>query len=339
MKDKYDRTIDYMRISITDRCNLRCRYCMPEGIEKLPMQNILSYEDILEIAKAAVSLGIRKFKVTGGEPLARLGCAELIGMLKNIPGTQVVTMTTNGVLLPKYLPALLEKGLDAVNISLDTMKRESYRQITGRDAFYETLAGIEAAYEAGLRVKINCVLQKGVNEQEWMALLSLAKDRNIDVRFIEMMPIGYGKESRGVNNEELLSTMRETFGEVISDQSLHGNGPAVYYRIPGYIGSVGMISAMHGKFCDSCNRIRLTAQGKVKPCLCYGRTVDLWHALRREPDARVYEKVFMPDGSEMEIDGLLREKLQEAIALKPQAHCFEKLEEMTEDRAMHQIGG
>ena len=196
MKDQYGRIIDYMRISITDRCNLRCRYCMPEGVELVSMKNILSYEEIEMVCQAAAKAGIRKFKITGGEPLVRLGCPELIGKIKKIPGVEQVTMTTNGVLLFKYLPELLKNGLDAVNISLDTLDRERYQVITGRDELFRVLESVDQAVDAGIPVKINSVLQKGMNEDEFLALARLTLEKKLDVRFIEMMPIGLGKSLR-----------------------------------------------------------------------------------------------------------------------------------------------
>ena len=205
MKDQYGRIIDYMRISITDRCNLRCRYCMPEGVELVPMKNILSYEEIEMVCQAAAKAGIRKFKITGGEPLVRLGSPELIGKIKKIPGVEQVTMTTNGVLLSKYLPELLKNGLDAVNISLDTLDRERYQVITGRDELFRVLESVDQAVDAGIPVKINSVLQKGMNEDEFLALARLTLEKKLDVRFIEMMPIGLGKKYETIYNEDILS--------------------------------------------------------------------------------------------------------------------------------------
>lgn len=326
MRDGYGRIIDYMRVSITDRCNLRCRYCMPEGVELVPMRNVLTYEEIAEVCRQAASLGISKLKVTGGEPLVRACCPDLIAMLKGIPGIEQVTMTTNGVLLREHLPALLEAGLDAVNISLDTLERERYAAITGRDVLPRVLAGMEQALKTGLRVKLNAVLQQGVNEDEWFALASLARERRLDVRFIEMMPIGFGKESKGVSNTVLLKELQKRFPNLEEDRSVHGNGPAVYIRLPGWKGSIGFISAIHGRFCASCNRIRLTAQGQLKPCLCYGETVNLMPILRgaQSPEAR---------------RGALEAALREAIRSKPRQHCFDALEQITETGRMVSIGG
>ena len=190
MKDQYGRDIDYLRVSITDRCNLRCRYCMPDGIEWLPMEEILSLEEVTEACRQAAALGIRKIKVTGGEPLVRRGCTDLIGMLSALPGIEQVTLTTNGILLASCADELCRQGLHAVNISLDTLDPVKYAEITGFDRLSSVLEGIRAMEERRIPVKINAVLQRGVNDMECIALAELAKNHKLDVRFIELMPIG-----------------------------------------------------------------------------------------------------------------------------------------------------
>lgn len=321
MKDLQGRDINYMRISITDRCNLRCKYCMPDGIELLPMSEILTFEEIIRVCRQAVGLGITRFKITGGEPLVRKGCASLIHEIKSLPGVEQVTMTTNGVLLSGYLEQLSEAGLDAVNISLDTLNREEFAGLTGADHLPEVLKSIDTAVESGLRVKVNAVLQKGKNADEWQQLLELAKDRPLDVRFIEMMPIGRGRECMGISNDELLKRIQEKYPGVCKDERVHGNGPAVYYHIPGFAGSVGFISAIHGVFCSSCNRIRMTATGDLKPCLCYQDSVSVREAARYGTDEEI------------------RDRLEEAIIMKPKQHCFDEEQDITEQRKMVQIGG
>lgn len=325
MQDGHGRTIDYMRVSITDRCNLRCRYCMPEGIRQVEMKEILTYEEIISVCKAAAKIGIRKIKVTGGEPLVRLGCPDLIGELKKLPGIGQVTLTTNGVLLPEYLPELLKNGLDAVNISLDTLDRSLYQEITGRDELPQVLEGIRLAMEGGLRVKINAVPQKGVNEQAWSELAVLTKKYPLNVRFIEMMPIGYGKKYETVYNEDILRELILREPGLRPDKRVHGNGPAVYYQIPGALGSVGFISAMHGKFCKDCNRIRLTSMGRLKPCLCFEDSVDIRKILREAEEEKKEEQVCR---------AILR-----TIRMKPREHRFEAPGDITEQRQMVQIGG
>lgn len=326
MKDQYGRTIDYMRISITDRCNLRCRYCMPEGVELVSMGEVLTYEEIQQICIAAAQEGICKLKITGGEPLVRKGCVELIRRLKQIPGIEQVTLTTNGVLLGEYAEALADAGVDGVNISLDSLDRKQYQLITGRDELHRVLKNMEDALAAGLCVKVNAVLQKDMNGTEWKSLVELAKEKPVDVRFIEMMPIGYGKQFEPVFNEELLQMIQSEYPQIERDVRVHGNGPAQYYRIPDFQGSIGFISAIHGKFCESCNRLRLTSQGQLKPCLCYGESYDLRKALRNTK----YDK---------ENREAIRKILREVIAKKPKQHCFEQLNDVTEEKRMVQIGG
>ena len=326
MLDEYGRNIAYMRISITDRCNLRCRYCMPEGIQKACMEDILRYEQILDICRAAVSLGINRFKITGGEPLARLNCTWLIGEMKQIPGVEQVTMTSNGVLLGRYLEELKSCGLDCVNISLDTLRPDRFREITGRDKHDQVIDSIHQTVASGMPVKINCVLQQGMNDDEWEELADLARQMPVDVRFIEMMPIGHGRQQEGISNETLLTWLQERHSDMQPDPRPHGNGPAVYWKIPGYQGSVGFISAMHGKFCGSCNRLRLTAQGKLKPCLCYKDSIDL-------------KQAYVDNPSQMRVSTRLREGILEAVQRKPQGHCFESIDRITELQDMVQIGG
>lgn len=320
MRDTYGRKIDYMRISITDRCNLRCRYCMPDGVTWLPMGEILTYEEIELICREAVKLGITKFKITGGEPLVRRDCPELIQRIKNIPGVQQVTLTTNGVVLKEFLEDLSRSGLDAVNVSLDTLNEQRFEEITGFPKLAQVLDAIEKAVKKGFRVKVNAVLQKDVNDDEWQKIAELARNHPIDVRFIEMMPIGNGKESRIVSNDWVLEELRKNY-QIEPDMTKHGNGPAVYYKVSGFLGSVGFISAIHGKFCDKCNRIRLTAVGELKPCLCFGESVSLKDVVRGKDRNAV------------------RNCLIEAIEKKPEMHRFEKYAEVTEKKKMSQIGG
>lgn len=324
MQDQYGRKIEYMRVSVTDRCNLRCRYCMPNGVELLPKTEILTNEEIEKVCRIATENGIRKLKITGGEPLVRGGCDKLIGRLKQIEGIEQVTLTTNGVLLGQYADSLKENGLDAVNISLDSLDRDVYQQITGRDELERVMESLDKILKTGIPVKLNVVLQKGMNDHEWKDLVRLAEKLPIAVRFIEMMPIGFGKQFEPVYNEELLNRMKQEFPGMTEDSNIYGNGPAVYYKIPGYCGTVGFISAIHGKFCENCNRIRLTSLGKLKPCLCYGETFDMRTILRDE----------LPQKEER-----LGELFREAVWRKPKQHCFEEESEITEDKKMVQIGG
>lgn len=321
MKDSYGRTVDYMRISITDRCNLRCRYCMPEMPCFLPRKELLSLEEILDICVCGAQMGIRKIKITGGEPLLRSGCVELIRKLKEIPGMEKVTLTTNGVLLAPFAEALYQAGIDGVNVSLDTLNEETYRKITGFDKLAQVLEGLDTMSRFPVPLKTNTVLLPWENGEDWKELVLLAKNRRIDVRFIEKMPLGKDKETEGVSNILLLEEMQASFGKAEPDGRSHGNGPAVYYRFPGFQGSVGFISAIHDNFCAGCNRLRMTAEGKVKPCLCYEDNFSLKEAVRA--------------GNREEI----RELLRSAVEKKPQRHCFAHTEQITEQRDMWKIGG
>jgi cyclic pyranopterin phosphate synthase len=294
---------------------------MPEGVEWLPMEELLTYEEIVAICEEAVNIGITRFKITGGEPLVRRGCEDLIYRIKSLPKVEAVTLTTNGILLEEFLPKLKKAGLDGVNVSLDTLKPECFQKITGFERLEAVLGGLDLAVDMGLPVKINTVLQKDTNVAEWKALLELAKNKKIDVRFIELMPIGYGSPQKGISNEWLLQKIKNQYPNLEKDDKVHGNGPAVYYHIPGFLGSVGFISAIHGKFCDSCNRIRLTSTGELKPCLCYSSGLNLKKAVREK------------DRKE-----LLR-LLKEGILLKPQMHCFEEVAKVTEEKKMVEIGG
>ena len=323
LKDRFDRTINYMRISVTDRCNLRCRYCMPEGIERVPMGEILTYEEIAFVCAQAAALGIGRYRVTGGEPLVRKDCAALIAMMKKTPGVRQVALTTNGILLADHLDELLEAGIDAVNVSLDTLDREQYKAITGRDGLEQALASVRLA--AGkLPVRINCVVQRGLNEDAPAQLAALARELPVDVRFIELMPLGAARDLQTVPNAEVLRALEERYGESREDPEARGSGPAIYRRLEGFSGRIGFISAVHGKFCGTCNRLRLTSTGELKPCLCYGDVIPLREILR--------------DG-EGEKEERIREKIREAVRNKPAAHCFENRTEVTEHRKMSQIGG
>ena len=325
MRDRFGRTINYMRISVTDRCNLRCRYCMPDGITKCAMREILTYEEITEIAQAAEDCGITRFKITGGEPLVRMGVETLVRSLKELPLTEQVTMTTNGVLLEEKLPSLMEAGLDAVNISLDTTDREKYIQITGRDCLPQVLRAVGASIEAGIRTKINAVLIPGCNEDAFLPLVRMASELPLDVRFIELMPIGEGRGGRVMDYRTLIDRLSGMYPGTEPDPAPRGNGPAVYYAVPGFAGRIGFISAIHGKFCASCNRVRLTSTGFLKQCLCFEDGADL--------------RAIVRSGEETGRRRLLTEAIRFAASNKPEAHSFDRPELITEKHRMSGIGG
>ncbi len=309
MKDRFGREIEYMRISVTDRCNLRCQYCMPGGIEKVSHDEILTYEEIVRLCGAAAELGISRIRITGGEPLVRLGCAGLIKSIREIPGVEYVAMTTNGLLLAESASALAEAGLDAVNVSLDTLRPERFTKITGRDGLAGVIAGIEAALSRGMRVKINSVLMKGINDDEICDLAAVAEREPIDVRFIELMPLGAGKDFAAVPNGRALERIREKYHDVRVDNSMHGSGPAEYVRIEGFEGSIGFISPVSGCFCGGCNRIRVTSQGRIKPCLCHEDGVDI-------------KGIFDSGDREREKEAL-KSAIIKAVDAKPETGCFD----------------
>ncbi len=323
MLDQFGRIIDYLRVSVTDRCNLRCRYCMPEGVAWEKQDLLLRDDEILRICRAAAELGIGKIKITGGEPLLRVGCTDLIAALKALPKVEQVTMTTNGLLLGERLDALCEAGLDAVNLSLDTLDGEKYRQITGRAGFQglDALGLLERCCEKGLRTKVNAVLLPETRD-EICALAAIAGKLPVDVRFIELMPIGWGSRLERVSPDEALAALRELWPDLRPVGEKRGNGPAHYYASHALLGRIGVIDAVSHRFCESCNRIRLTSTGQLKPCLCYDSTVDLRALLRSGCS-----------------DEELLAALQAGIRSKPRAHRFDAPREITERRMMSQIGG
>ena len=326
MLDRFNRTIDYLRISLTDRCNLRCVYCMPEeGVKWTPHSSILSYEQLLRLCRIFAALGLKKIKLTGGEPLVRPGVSELVAALKDIPGMETVTLTTNGLLLREQLPALLEAGLDGVNISLDAVDEDVFAAITRRPGVHKVLDAVDAALAApALNVKLNCV-PMAVNESQLVPLAALAKDTRLAVRFIEMMPIGLGKAMAPLGEERVRALLEDAFGPLAAYEGKKlGNGPCTYFNLPGFTGRIGFISAMSHQFCDSCNRVRLTAGGFLKTCLQYEKGTELMALLSRGAD-----------------DNLLRQAIEDTIFEKPACHHFTDPagETNLEGHTMSQIGG
>lgn len=266
MIDNYGRVIDYMRISVTELCNLRCRYCMPEeGIVKRAHDEMMTAEETIDAVKAAVSLGIKKIRITGGEPLVKRGIVRLCDAISAIDGVEELCITTNGTLLPKFGKELREAGVSRVNISLDTLDPDKYREITRVGELSEALAGIDAAFEAGFdKIKINNVLMGGFNDDEIADFVRLTVDRPIEVRFIELMPIGGGMDfdrSGFISCQQVLSKVPEL------EPLERSEGVAVLYRLPGAKGRIGLIRPISCEFCGDCNKIRLTSDGMLKPCL------------------------------------------------------------------------
>ncbi len=325
MTDRCERNIDYIRISVTDRCNLRCTYCMPEkGVQWVPHNAVLSYEELLRLSRLFARLGFRKIKLTGGEPLVRRGVDRLIAELKAIEGIQSVTLTTNGLLLADELDSLIAAGLDGVNISLDTLDRDQFLALTRRDALDQVLRGLHAALACpGLNVKINC-LPMGTNDDQLVPLVALARETRLAVRFIEVMPIGLGRGLAHRSEEEVRAILEAAYGPMTPYEGTLGNGPCHYFSLPGFTGKVGFISALSHQFCDSCNRVRLTSEGFLKTCLQYETGLDL--------------KALIQQGFD---DDYITQAIRETVYEKPVRHHFtdESGESGLEPHIMSQIGG
>ena len=324
MIDGYGRTIDYIRISVTDRCNLRCTYCMPEkGTLSVPHEETLSYEEIIDLAGIFASLGIHKIRLTGGEPLVRKNLSFLVKKLKQVSGIHQVALTTNGIFLYDQIDELAAAGIDGINISLDTLNPQLFEKITRRNGLEDVLQGFHKALEyPQIPLKINCV-PMGIEGQNITDMAMLAKTYPVHVRFIEMMPIGLGKQFVGQSEEAVLRELKLRFGEYRNSEKVPGNGPGHYYQFEGFCGKIGFISAVSHKFCDSCNRIRLTSGGFLKPCLQYETGTDLKKLLRQN-----------------ESEECIRAAIEDTIRKKPHGHQFGKKQDgNTENRMMWQIGG
>jgi cyclic pyranopterin phosphate synthase len=287
--------INYLRLSITDRCNLRCFYCTPwGGWQKLPAPEILRYEELLRLAGVAARAGIRKIRVTGGEPLVRRGALEFIRHLIRLPGLEEVCLTTNGVLLKDLAPELYATGLRHLNLSLDTLKRERYLKLTGHDNFLDALAGLKAAQALGFQpLKINCVVLKGLNDDELLDFALLTRDRPLQVRFIEFMPTV--AEDRWARHFLAMGEVRRrlsVLGPLTPVPQPPTAGPARIFKLPGFEGELGFISSISDHHCATCNRLRLTAAGLLKPCLFAAPEIDLKGPLRRGADDDALQRLF-----------------------------------------------
>ncbi len=325
--DTFGRKITYLRISVTDRCNLRCAYCMPAGgIVQNSHDSILRYEEIYKIVQVAAENGVTEIRLTGGEPLVRADIVELVRMIRSVPQIDDISLTTNAMLLEEYAAPLKQAGLNRVNISLDTLDPENYKKITRIGNFQKVWAGILAAEAAGLQpIKLNTVVIRGVNDTEIPALAHLSVERPWNIRFIELMPVenqeSWGEgflspEDAYVSKQEMLQILQAYHLQAVYD--MDGNGPAKYYRIPGAKGMIGFISPIGEKFCAECNRLRLTADGNLRPCLLSETEIPLREALRKGED-------ILP-------------LLQKAVLLKPGGHEITS-HYTSSGRCMMQIGG
>jgi len=320
--DSFGRSINYLRISVTDRCNLRCIYCMPpEGVPQMSHSEILSYEEIRTIVQAAAELGINKIRLTGGEPLVRAELPKLVHMLSQVEGIEELSLTTNGTLLKKYALELKQAGLYRINMSLDTLKADKFRYITRLGRFKDVLEGIEAAKKAGFDpVKINTVVMRGVNDDEILDFARMTCEEGWHVRFIELMPF------KGVVAFVSCTELQQhisLLGKLEPSVPITGNGPAIYYRLAGAKGTIGFISPLtEPSFCSRCNRMRLTPDGRLRPCLLGEDEIDLKMPLRN--NASMEE---------------LKSLILKAVASKPEHHSLEGGNVRLVNRKMSQIGG
>ncbi|MBN2098572.1 MAG: GTP 3',8-cyclase MoaA [Dehalococcoidia bacterium] len=323
MSDSFQRPINYLRISLTDRCNLRCVYCMPpEGITLIPHSDILRYEEILSVVRVAVEMGVNKVRLSGGEPLVRAGVVDFIRMLSSFKDIDDLSLTTNGVLLKEKAAALRDAGLKRVNISLDSLRRQTFEEITRHDRLTDVLDGIKEAEMVGFSpIKINVVVMRGLNYDELLDFARLTID-GWNVRFIELMPIMNkgAKQPEFVSAKEMWETL-SSLGTLQPCSPLAGNGPASYYQLPGARGTIGFITPVSDHFCFKCNRLRLTADGKLLPCLLSSEEVDLRSALRAGAP---------PEG--------IKQLILKAVAAKPEGHRVSQ-GVVSQKRPMTQVGG
>lgn len=324
LSDSFHRPVDYLRISVTDRCNLRCVYCMPaSGVRLMPRSDLLSYEELYRVARAAAELGINRVRLTGGEPLVRLGLSRLVEMLASIDGIKDISLTTNGLLLSRYAAGLKRAGLRRVNVSLDSLKPERFRTVTrGRYTPRRVLDGIEAAKSVGLEpVKINVVVMGGVNDDELTDFAAKTVTEGWHVRFIELMPlVGEDTPSTRLVPVAEIKKRIDKLGELAPGSPGVGNGPAKYFRLPGASGTIGFITPVTEHFCFNCNRLRLTSDGKLRPCLLSGDEIDLRQPLR--------------NGTNDDLKDLIKK----AVASKPLRHHMGE-GDVPRDRPFSQVGG
>src|SRR5438270_3545176 len=333
MQDRYGHRISYLRVSITDRCNERCTYCMPQELQEwLPREEILSFEETLRVIRVAAELGVAKVRVTGGEPLTRRDVVHFIAQIPKVSGIKSLGLSTNGTLLARQdrsgktmATALREAGVQSVNVSLDTLDRDVYSQITGRDFHAQVLEGIDAAIATGFdQIKLNTVLMRGRNDDQLIPLIEFAASRNLILRFIEMMPVSTTEVLSDENFlpiAEAKRTIEKRFGNLIPETSFRTNGPATYYQIPGREQRIGFIGAMTNlHFCESCNKLRLTCDGKLRPCLGSYLEFDIMKPLRAGAS-----------------DDELRQFFMNVVDRKPEQHDFRN--NYQPDRKMIAIGG
>lgn len=324
--DPFGRKIDYLRISVTDRCDFRCTYCMDEDVSFLAREHILSLEEIVFVAQTFIAMGTKRIRITGGEPLVRKNILWAIEQIANTPGLDELTITTNGSQLAKMAPALLNAGVSRINISLDTLKAERFYQLTRRDKFQQVIDGIESAAQLPFkRLKLNSVILKGRNDDEVAELADFALSRGLDISYIEEMPLGvihdHDRAATYMSSDDVIASLEQTYQ--LTSSTMKTGGPTRYYQVEGYQNRIGTISPHSHNFCDTCNRVRLTAEGRLLLCLGNEHSKDLKSLLRSHPNDRQ----------------LLQAGIIDALALKPQQHHFNLDEAPQILRFMSATGG
>ncbi len=327
MKDSLSRDINYLRVSITDNCNLRCIYCMPEeGAICHKEEDMISMEEAFKLVEIFSSLGIEKVRITGGEPLLRKGVCDLIKNINSLQTIKEIGITTNGVLLYEYLDELVESGLTTLNISLDTINEEKFKKMTRYGKMYKVINAIKKARNYNLKVKLNSLIIQGFNDDEVLSLVNFAIENDVILRFIELMPIGHGKNLKGFKNEDIRKIIEKKYelAPYKSDKLDLTKGPAVYYKISSNNKLIGFISPISKCFCESCNRVRITSDGKLKECLYYEGSLNLKEELRKGTS-----------------NGEIKDKIIKALTLKKEHHKFFENDETYDDekKDMSMIGG
>ena len=316
--DGCGRELTYLRVSLTDKCNLRCKYCVPlEGVKLLEHADILSLEEVLRVISILTSMGVSRVRFTGGEPLVRKNAISLIQKVANLESAPRIGLTTNGVLLDDYIDYLVYSNVRDINISLDTLDPAVYETLTGEDALSSVMRSIQSCLVNGVNLKLNVVPIKGINDEDIPSLAALARDYNVAVRFIELMPVGCASCYEGLSNDDVRKKLSEVYGKESLCET-EGGGPAEYVKYDGFTGKVGFISPMSHSFCDMCNRLRLTCDGKLKLCLASPECLDL--------------KALLRAGSS---DADIAEAIRDAVKNKPARHGVR----FTDDRNMIGIGG
>jgi cyclic pyranopterin phosphate synthase len=309
--DQWQRQLNYLRVSITDRCNLRCIYCRTgPNFKKLNHRDILSYEEIFRVIKSAIPLGIKKIRVTGGEPLVRKGVFSFLKELSSLTELEDISFTSNGVLLERHVQDIINTHIHRINVSLDTLNSEKYKTITGANRWHQVWSGLIAAHEAGIHpIKINVVAMNGINDDEWTAFAQLTRKYPFWVRFIELMPVGHSDlyDKRWVSADTIKNNIEHHLGQLIPVQRSFHDGPADRFKLDSALGEIGFIHAISHHFCQTCNRIRLTANGHIRACLLSDKTIDIRTPIRNGCS-----------------DSEIQYWLKAAVKLKPQSHINNK---------------